>query len=108
MVTRDAVLAALKRASVRPVTVAGLELHVRGVSGAERKALIDRARANEPMQAYELAALCLCDADGHALFTADDVAALADTDGDSLEKIGAAILTASGLMPSAESDAAKN
>lgn len=108
MVTRDAVLAALRKASIRPVSVAGLDLHVRGVTGAERKMLIERARAESPMQAYELVALCACDEDGNALFTPEQAADLANVDGACLEQIGAAILAASGLMPTAESDAAKN
>jgi hypothetical protein len=108
MVTGADLLAALKKASIRPVSVAGVDVHVRGVTGAERKLIIERARAGTPLQANELCALCLCDDRGAALFTAEQAADLDQADGGCLERLGTEILSASGLLPQAEAEAAKN
>jgi hypothetical protein len=108
MVTREQFLATLKKASVRPATVAGMDVFVRGVSADERALLISRARADNPLQAKELVALCVCDEAGDPVFTEADVAALGAADGDCLEKLAHDILTASSLVPNAEAEAAKN
>lgn len=108
MVTGADLLAALKKASIRPVSVAGLDVHVRGVTGAERKMIIERARAGSPLQANELCALCLCDEAGTALFTPEQAGELDQVDGGCLEKLGSEILSASGLLPQAEAEAIKN
>jgi len=108
MVTREQFLAALKTVSVRPVTVAGQAVFVRGVWGDERTMLIDRARAGNPLQAKELVAMCVCDEAGDAFLLPEDIEVLAKRDSGCLEKLGAEILSASGLMPDAEAEAAKN
>lgn len=103
MVTRAQALAALRRASWATVNVAGVEWKVRGLMGAERKALVDRARANDPMQAADLVALAVIDEDGEPLFvgmSAADIAA--QCDGLALEALGEAILKASGLLQKGE------
>jgi hypothetical protein len=108
MVTAADLLSALRVASLREVEVAGLRVHVRGLTGAERKLIADRAKDGSPVQAHELAALCLCDEQGRAMFTADQAASLADVDGAAVEKVATSILEASGLVPEAQESAAKN
>ena len=108
MVSGASLLAALKTASLRKVTAAGHELHVRGLSGAERKLLADRARDGNPVQPYELVGLCACDEQGGALFTAEQAAELANADGAAVEQIATAILAASGLVEGAAEAAGKN
>ena len=108
MVTGADLIAALRKTSIRPVTVAGLDVFVRGVNGNERRLIIERAKDGNPMKAWELAALCVCDADGVALFTTEQAAELAGVDAAGVEEIGKAILTASKLLPDDQDDAAKN
>lgn len=97
-VLRASILAALSRASIRTLVVAGETVHIRGLTGAERVQLQAWIKAasegGEPLTDYKVAALGLCDADGVRLF---DEAALADVDGAALGKIALAILEASGL-----------
>jgi hypothetical protein len=88
--------------------VAGLDVFVRGVNGNERQLIIQRARDNNPLTAAELAALCVCDANGSALFTTEQAAELAAVDAAGVEEIGKAVLTASKLLPDDQDDAAKN
>lgn len=106
--TAENILAALKAVSVRPIEVAGLQVHVRGLNGTERKLLIERAKSNDPVQSYELAALCLCTPEGAALFTADQAAQLAEVDAASVETIATEILSASKLLPTDQEQSAKN
>lgn len=107
-VTGADLLAALRKVSIRPVTVAGLEVFVRGVNGNERQLIIQRARDGNPLTAAELAALCLCNAEGAPLFTADQAAELAAVDAAGVEEIGKAVLAASKLLPDDQDAAAKN
>ena len=108
MVTGADLIAALRKVSIRPVKVAGLDVFVRGVNGNERQLIIQRARDNNPLTASELAALCVCDAEGRALFTADQAAELAAVDAAGVEEIGKAVLAASKLLPEDQDVAAKN
>ena len=108
MVTGADLLAALKVASLRTVEVAGELVHVRGLTGAERKQLQDRAKSGDPVQPFELVGLAAVQPDGSPLFTSEQVAALANVDGVAVEKIAEAILRASALLPGSEGDAAKN
>lgn len=108
MVTGADLIAALRKTSIRPVTVAGLDVFVRGVNGNERRLLIERAKDNNPLTAPELAALCVCDSDGTALFTAEQAAELAAVDAAGVEEIAKVILTASKLLPNDQDAAAKN
>lgn len=102
------ILKTLRTVSLRKVEVAGLTVHVRGLTGAERRLITERARDNDPMQAYELAGLACCTDSGGRLFTEEEALALADVDGASVEKLAEAILKASGLLPEAQEEAAKN
>jgi len=108
MVTGADLLAALKVASLRSVEVAGRLVHVRGLTGAERKLLQDRAKAGEPVQPFELVGLAAIQPSGERLFTTEEAAELANVDGALVEKLAEAILDASGLLPKSEDDAAKN
>jgi len=102
------VLKTLRTLSLRPVTVAGLSLHVRGLTGAERRLLAERAKDGHPMQAFEVVGLAACTEKGERLFTEDEAIELGNVDGAAVEQIAQAILEASGLMPKAQDDAAKN
>ena len=101
-------LKALRTVSLRTVEVAGHTVHVRGLTGAERKLLLDRAKDNDPLQPYELAGLAACDGEGKRLFSSEEAAELADVDAAAVDKIAAAVLEASGLTPGAKDEAVKN
>jgi hypothetical protein len=107
---RAQISSTLAKASVRPITVAGVELFVRGLSGAERvhlqKWAAEAEAGGEPVSDHRVAWMGLCDADGVRLFDqVDDVAVL---DGASVSEIAKAIIDASGLGKSADEAAAKN
>ena len=107
---RAQISSTLARATVRPITVAGVELFVRGLSGAERVQLqkwaAEAQGGGEPVADHRIAQLGLCDAEGARLFdSVEDVAAL---DGEALSQIAKAILEASGLTEKASEAAAKN
>lgn len=108
MTTGAEVLAALRTVALRKVEAAGVEFYVRGLTGAERRLLIERARANDPLQAFELVGLAACDATAAPLFTQEQAAELANVDGAAVEKVAEAIIEASGLRPDAQEQAAKN
>jgi hypothetical protein len=108
MVTGADLLAALRTVSLRPVSAAGVEFYVRGLTGAERQLLRDRAHDGSPLQAHELVGLVACNGNRERLFSDEQVLELAHVDGGEVEKIAAAILEASGLMPEAQEQAAKN
>lgn len=108
MVTGADLIAALRKASIRPVNVAGLDVFVRGVNGLERQLIIQRAKDQNPLTAAELAALCVCDENGTPLFTSEQAADLAAVDAAGVEEIGKAVLTASKLLPDDQDEAAKN
>jgi len=100
----------LARATVRPITVAGVELYVRGLSGAERVTLqrwaAEAEAGGEPVSDFRVAWLGLCDADGVRLFEQPDE--LGVLDGSSVSEIAKAVIEASGLSSGAAEAAAKN
>ena len=106
--TADIILTALKTVSVRQIDVAGLQVHVRGLNGSERRLLIERAKSGDPIQSHELAALCLCTPEGGTLFTTEQAAQLAEVDAASVEAIATEILSASKLLPADQEQSAKN
>lgn len=93
------VLKALRTASLRQVTICGQSVYVRGLTGEERKLLRQRAKDDQPLEAYELVGLAACDAEGRPLFTSEQVAELGQVDGAEIEAMAAEILRASKLMP---------
>jgi hypothetical protein len=101
-------LNALRTASVRKVSIGGLDLHIRGLTGAERRLLQQRAKDGDPLMPHELVGLAVCDETGAAILTAEQVAELANVDGHLTERICEAVLKASGLLPKAQDEAAKN
>lgn len=106
MTTAIELLAALRVNSLRKVTVAGQVFHVRGLTGAERVLLQQRAKDENPMSAHEIVALATCDEAGRPLFTSEQAAELANVDGSAVDEIATQILKASKLIP--EGDDAKN
>lgn len=102
------VLKALRTASLRKVEVAGLDVWVRGLTGAERRLLTERAKDNTPLQPYEVVGLAACTPEGKPLFSEAEAAELADVDGAAVEKIAEAILKASSLLPEAHGESVKN
>lgn len=109
MVTREAILAALRAA--RPtelVTIAGVELRVRSMNGDERQILLERAKAGNPLLPKELVAMCVCDEAGAPVFSPGDLAELGGLDADQLEQLVRVIVRISKLNPEAEAEAVKN
>jgi hypothetical protein len=109
-VRRAAILAALSRATIRTVEVAGEVVHIRGLTGAERVQLQGWMKAatdgGEPLADYRIAALGVCNEDGVRLFpNADD---LANVDGVALGRLALAVLEASGLGADAAEGARGN
>lgn len=107
---RAQILDRLRRVSVRRIEVGGLELYVRGLTGAERLEVQMAATAagngGPPLSDFRVAALGLCDESGARLFdNPDDVAAL---DGAVLARIAREVIEASGLSEGAREDAEKN
>jgi hypothetical protein len=100
---RAQVSAALAKATVRPIVVAGVELFVRGLTGAERVQLqkwaAEAQGGGEPLSDYKVAFLGLCDADGVRLF--EDEGSLAVLDGSAVSEIARAVIEASGLTAEA-------
>lgn len=109
-VLRASILAALSRATIRTLEVAGETVHIRGLTGAERVQLQGwmkaAAEGGEPLTDYRIVALGLCNPDGVRLFpNAEDIA---HVDGVALGKMALAILEASGLGPDAVEGARGN
>lgn len=103
---RASVLDRLRVASVRQIEVAGLSLHVRGLTGAERMQLQEAAADKRAFADFQIAAMGLCDESGARLFeSADDLAQL---DGVALAEIARAVVEASGLATGAAETAKKN
>lgn len=107
---RAQVSATLAKVTIRPLIVAGVELFVRGLTGAERVQLMkwsaEAQGGGEPLSDYKVAFLGLCDADGVRLF--DDEASLAVLDGGAVSEIARAVIEASGLTGSAAEIATGN
>ncbi len=100
MTDRHAILSALKRATVREIDVAGIKLHVRGLTGEERRELVTRNLAakedrTKQIADAELCSWAMCDPEGGRLY--QDASELSSVDGKALETIALAILEASGL-----------
>lgn len=108
MTTASDVLRTLRVASLRKVSVAGLDLYVRGLTGAERVLMVQRAKDGSPFTAHELAALALCDEHGAPLFTSEQAAELGAVDGLAVDAIATEILRASKLLPDEVESSAKN
>jgi hypothetical protein len=101
-------MAALRVATMRKVEVAGLSVYVRGLTGGERKLLMQRAKDGSPLEANELVVLCACNEKGDPIFSEADAAALDTVDGGCLNRLAEQILSASGLLPDAVETSAKN
>jgi len=108
MPTGAALIAALKRHTLRPREICGQQHYIRGLTGAERQLLSQRARDGSPLAAHEIVALALCDENGASLLTADQAQELANTDGAELDAVATDILRASSLLPEDAEAAAKN
>jgi len=79
-------------------------VQVRGLTGKERRLLTERAKDGNPLQAFEVVGLASC----RPTFSEEEALALEDIPGQITEQLAQAILSASGLMPKAQDDAAKN
>ena len=108
MPTGADLIAALKRATLRPREICGQQHYIRGLTGAERQLLSQRARDGQPLAAYEIVALGLCDEHGNSILTADQASEIANTDGAALDQVATDILRASSLLPEDMEDAGKN
>ena len=51
MVTAADLIAAVRKASLVASDIAGIKVHLRGLIGAERRILIERAKAGDPIRA---------------------------------------------------------
>lgn len=108
MATGSDLLAALKRATLRPREICGQPHFIRGLTGSERQLLSQRARDGNPLTAHELVALAVCDKDGSPIFTAEQAEEIANVDGSELDAVATDILRASKLLPEDAEEAAKN
>ena len=108
MHTGSDLIAALKRATLRPRVICGQQHYIRGLTGAERQLLSQRARDGSPLQAHEVVALALCDEQGNAILSAEQTLEIANTDGAELDAVATDILRASKLLPEDVEDAGKN
>lgn len=104
MATKAEILAAFRKASVRTIQVEGLDVTIRGLTGADRMAFnvaIEEARkAGTVVPDYLVAFYGWCDSEGVRLF--DKAEELADIDGNILQVIALEVLKASGLYAGAE------
>lgn len=104
MVTAADLIAAVRKASLVASDIAGIKVHLRGLIGAERRILIERAKAGDPMTAPEIVAIGVCHPDGSPMFAADEAEQL---DGAELDRVAREVLRVSKLLPG-EGDGAKN
>jgi hypothetical protein len=108
MVTKADLLARARDGRVKPLSVAGFDLHMRRFSLAERIEIGSRARSGIPPEPHEYLAIALCEADGSPFWTLDEAREFCDGDGKLAEQFVESILTHTGLTDSAQEQAAKN
>ena len=104
MVNAADLIAAVRKASLVEAEIAGLKEHLRGLIGAERRILVERAKAHDPMTSPEIVTIGVCQPDGAPLLTIEEAEQF---DGAELDRIAREVLRISKLLPE-ESDAAKN
>lgn len=108
MVTAAELVAKARAERIREFTVGELTLHVRRLTGVERRQLGERARSGNPMQATELVALAICNADGSPFLTGEEATALDEADPELLERMAEEVLRSAGLYEKAVEVALKN
>ena len=99
MATKAEILAAFRKSAVRTVQVAGQDVTVRGLTGADRlafnEAIAESQKSGTSVPDYLVAYWGWCDSEGARLF--DKAEELADIDGAVLQTIALEVLKASGL-----------
>ena len=108
MVTAAELIARAQAERIRPFSIGDITLHVRRLTGAERRALGDRARAGNPMQAIEMVSLAICNADGSPFMSPEEAEALDRDDPELLERMAEEVLRSAGLYEKALEAALKN
>lgn len=97
--TKAEIAAAFRKAAVRTVSVAGVSLTIRGLTGADRvhfnQAIEESKKSGEPVPDFLVAYWGMCDGEGARLF--DKPEDLADFDGGVLQTVALEVLKASGL-----------
>lgn len=97
--TKAEISAAFRKAAVRTVSVAGVSLTIRGLTGADRvhfnQAIEESKKTGAPVPDFLVAYWGLCDSEGARLF--DKPEDLADFDGGVLQTVALEVLKASGL-----------
>ncbi|MEY4402184.1 MAG: hypothetical protein RIR91_219 [Verrucomicrobiota bacterium] len=97
--TKAEIVAAFKKAAVRQVEVAGVAIHLRGLTGSDRvafnQAIEESKKTGEPVPDYLVAFWGMCDSEGARLFATPEECA--DFDGNTLQTIALEVLKASGL-----------
>ena len=109
MSLRELILAANDR-PLRAVEVPewGCTVYLRPLNGNGRVNLLRALASNKNDAVYgDALVYAICDADGNAVFTKDDIAALNDKNGQVLERLADELVKASGAGPGAI-DEAKN
>ena len=96
---------ALRKASLREVEVAGVKLHVRGLTSRERMELV-RMQKDGTVTDFQVAFWGLAKPDGSRYF--DSVEDAAESDGALIAEIAMEVMRASKLLPDADEDAVKN
>ena len=109
MATKAEILAAFRKSAVRTVQVAGQDVTVRGLTGADRlafNAAIEEAKkSGQVVPDYLVAFWGWCDSEGVRLF--DKAEELADIDGAVLQAIALEVLKASGLYSGEDGSSAE-
>jgi hypothetical protein len=98
MLTREQILAASIEREILDVPEWGGEINVRGMTGTERERfeLAAQKRSDCILRAL-VAAMCVCDGDGKALFTQTDVPALAANSAAALDRVFDVAVRLSGI-----------
>jgi len=111
MSTRDLLRAS--KPKVHPVEISIGKVHIRALTGSGRAAYLDLVAKYEPKAAptHEIAILCLCHETGQLEFDLEkpeDIADVANMDGEDLQKIVLKLFEVSGLSKASAEAAEKN
>lgn len=108
MVTAAELIARAQAERIRPFTVGDLTLHVRRLTGAERRQIGERARAGDALSNAELAALAICNEDGSPFMSIEEAESLDVHDPALLERLAEEAARSGGFYDKAVELALKN
>ncbi|TGN96124.1 hypothetical protein [Burkholderia sp. USMB20] len=111
MLTKEQILSAMDRASkITPVPEWGGDVCLSVIGGADRDELTSTFSEGVPVSTFyaRILSYALVDALGRRMFNADDVAALAQKNPDTVVRLGLEALRMNGLAAASIEDAEKN